>query len=115
MSAMRVIDGAVDQHIAGRQISDTLVEAWHIAALNTARRCSGPGETAPPPRLEAHGRREIRGRGGCPHALFRRGPGRSSGTVQGAQWPATPSADGWRPIFDHLAARFRVYAFDKLG
>jgi hypothetical protein len=31
---MRVIDGAVDQHIAGRQISDTLVEAWHIAALD---------------------------------------------------------------------------------
>jgi|307.fasta_scaffold1005405_1 hypothetical protein len=31
---MRVIDGAVDQHIADQQISDTLVEACHIAALD---------------------------------------------------------------------------------
>jgi hypothetical protein len=27
-------DGAVDQHIADRQISDALVEACHIAALD---------------------------------------------------------------------------------
>ncbi len=31
---MRVIHGAVDQHIADRQISDALVEACHIAALD---------------------------------------------------------------------------------
>src|SRR5690349_14301516 len=35
--------------------------------------------------------------------------------VHGGQWPSTASADTWAPIFDHLAAKFRVYAVDKLG
>ncbi len=46
---------------------------------------------------------------------FEGGQGEALVLVHGGQWPATASADGWRPIFDHLAARFRVYAFDKLG
>src|SRR5215510_7208573 len=35
--------------------------------------------------------------------------------VHGGQWPATASAGGWAPVFDHLAGNFHVYAFDKLG
>jgi pimeloyl-ACP methyl ester carboxylesterase len=46
---------------------------------------------------------------------FEGGEGEALILVHGGQWPATASADGWRPIFDHLAARFHVYAFDKLG
>jgi hypothetical protein len=45
---------------------------------------------------------------------FEGGQGEDLILVHGGQWPATASADGWRPIFDHLAARFSVYAFDKL-
>ncbi len=46
---------------------------------------------------------------------FEGGQGEALVLVHGGQWPASASADGWRPIFDHLAARFRVYSFDKLG
>lgn len=35
--------------------------------------------------------------------------------IHGGQWPATASADGFAAIFDRLAARYHVYAFDKLG
>lgn len=35
--------------------------------------------------------------------------------IHGGQWPATTSAEGFAAIFDLLADRFRVYAFDKLG
>ena len=46
---------------------------------------------------------------------FDGGTGEPLVLVHGGQWPSTASADGWAPIFDHLAARFHVYAFDKLG
>src|SRR5262249_54884013 len=46
---------------------------------------------------------------------FEGGQGQPLVLIHGGQWPATSSADGWSPIFDHLAQRFRVYAFDKLG
>jgi 2-hydroxy-6-oxonona-2,4-dienedioate hydrolase len=46
---------------------------------------------------------------------FDGGTGEALVLVHGGQWPATSSADGWAPIFDHLAANFHVYAFDKLG
>jgi 2-hydroxy-6-oxonona-2,4-dienedioate hydrolase len=46
---------------------------------------------------------------------FEAGQGQPLVLIHGGQWPATASADGWSPIFDHLAQRFHVYAFDKLG
>jgi 2-hydroxy-6-oxo-6-(2'-carboxyphenyl)-hexa-2,4-dienoate hydrolase len=46
---------------------------------------------------------------------FDGGSGEALVLVHGGQWPSTASADGWAPIFDHLAAHFHVYAFDKLG
>jgi 2-hydroxy-6-oxonona-2,4-dienedioate hydrolase len=46
---------------------------------------------------------------------FDGGTGEALVLVHGGQWPATSSADGWAPVFDHLAANFHVYAFDKLG
>lgn len=46
---------------------------------------------------------------------FDGGAGEALVLVHGGQWPATSSADGWAPVFDHLAAHFHVYAFDKLG
>lgn len=46
---------------------------------------------------------------------FEGGSGKALVLVHGGQWPASSSAEGWAPIFDHLAANFRVYAFDKLG
>jgi 2-hydroxy-6-oxonona-2,4-dienedioate hydrolase len=46
---------------------------------------------------------------------FEGGHGDALVLVHGGQWPAAASADDWRPIFDHLATHFRVYAFDKLG
>jgi len=46
---------------------------------------------------------------------FDGGTGEPLVLIHGGQWPATSSADGWAAIFDHLAANFHVYAFDKLG
>ena len=46
---------------------------------------------------------------------FEGGQGKALVLVHGGQWPATTSAETWAPIFDHLAAHFHVYAFDKLG
>ena len=46
---------------------------------------------------------------------FDAGDGEAMVLIHGGQWPATSSADGWAAIFDRLAARFHVYAFDKLG
>jgi 2-hydroxy-6-oxo-6-(2'-carboxyphenyl)-hexa-2,4-dienoate hydrolase len=46
---------------------------------------------------------------------FEGGQGQPLVLIHGGQWPATASADGWSPIFDHLAQRFHVYAFDKIG
>lgn len=46
---------------------------------------------------------------------FDGGSGEPLVLVHGGQWPATSSADTWAPIFDHLAAKFHVYAVDKLG
>jgi 2-hydroxy-6-oxonona-2,4-dienedioate hydrolase len=46
---------------------------------------------------------------------FEGGQGKQLVLVHGGQWPATSSAEGWAPIFDHLAVHFHVYAFDKLG
>src|SRR5690348_10724626 len=46
---------------------------------------------------------------------FEGGKGEALVLIHGGQWPATASADGWSPIFDHLARSFHVYAFDKLG
>src|SRR5687767_2395041 len=44
---------------------------------------------------------------------FDGGTGEPLVLVHGGQWPSTASADTWAPIFDHLAARFHVYAVDK--
>ena len=46
---------------------------------------------------------------------FDGGSGEPLVLVHGGQWPSTSSADTWAPIFDHLAAKFHVYAVDKLG
>ena len=46
---------------------------------------------------------------------FDAGSGEAMVLVHGGQWPATSSADGWSAVFDHLAAHYHVYAFDKLG
>ena len=35
--------------------------------------------------------------------------------VHGGHFGSTVSMNGWRPIFDHLASHFHVYALDKLG
>ena len=46
---------------------------------------------------------------------FDGGTGEAIVLVHGGQWPAVASARRWSAIFDHLAANFHVYAFDKLG
>jgi 2-hydroxy-6-oxonona-2,4-dienedioate hydrolase len=46
---------------------------------------------------------------------FDAGRGPALVLIHGGQWPATASADGFAAIFDHLAATYHVYAFDKLG
>ena len=46
---------------------------------------------------------------------YRAGKGEPMVLIHGGQWPAPSSADGWSSIFDHLAAHYEVYAFDKLG
>jgi 2-hydroxy-6-oxonona-2,4-dienedioate hydrolase len=53
--------------------------------------------------------------GGVRTRYFEAGQGQPLLLINGGQWPATSSADGWSPIFDHLAQTFHVYAFDKLG
>ena len=53
--------------------------------------------------------------GGIRTRYFEAGQGQPLVLIHGGQWPATASADGWAPIFDHLAQSFHVYAFDKLG
>ena len=53
--------------------------------------------------------------GGIRTRYFDAGQGQPLVLIHGGQWPATASADGWSPIFDHLAQNFHVYAFDKLG
>jgi len=53
--------------------------------------------------------------GGIRTRYFEAGQGKPLVLIHGGQWPATASADGWSPIFDHLAQNFHVYAFDKLG
>jgi 2-hydroxy-6-oxonona-2,4-dienedioate hydrolase len=53
--------------------------------------------------------------GGIHTRYFEGGTGEALVLVHGGQWPSSASADGWAPIFDHLAARFHVYALDKLG
>ena len=53
--------------------------------------------------------------GGIRTRYFEGGTGEPLVLVHGGQWPATASAGGFAPIFDHLAANFHVYAFDKLG
>ena len=46
---------------------------------------------------------------------FDGGTGEAVVLVHGGQWPSAASAGRWSAIFDHLAAHFHVYAFDKLG
>jgi 2-hydroxy-6-oxo-6-(2'-carboxyphenyl)-hexa-2,4-dienoate hydrolase len=46
---------------------------------------------------------------------FEAGAGEAMVLIHGGQWPATSSAESFSSIFDHLAARYHVYAFDKLG
>ncbi len=46
---------------------------------------------------------------------FEAGRGPVMVLIHGGQWPSTASADGYAAIFDHLAASYHVYAFDKLG
>jgi 2-hydroxy-6-oxonona-2,4-dienedioate hydrolase len=53
--------------------------------------------------------------GGIHTRYFDGGSGEPLVLIHGGQWPATSSADGWAPVFDHLAEHFHVYAFDKLG
>src|SRR3954470_19319454 len=53
--------------------------------------------------------------GGIRTRYFDGGTGEALVLIHGGQWPSTASADLWAPVFDHLAANFHVYAFDKLG
>jgi pimeloyl-ACP methyl ester carboxylesterase len=53
--------------------------------------------------------------GGIRTRYFDGGTGEALVLIHGGQWPALSSADLWAPVFDALAARFHVYAFDKLG
>jgi 2-hydroxy-6-oxonona-2,4-dienedioate hydrolase len=53
--------------------------------------------------------------GGIRTRYFDAGRGPALVLIHGGQWPATASADGFAAIFDHLAASYHVYAFDKLG
>jgi 2-hydroxy-6-oxonona-2,4-dienedioate hydrolase len=46
---------------------------------------------------------------------FEGGRGEAMVLVHGGHFGSTVSMNGWRPIFDHLAAHFHVYALDKLG
>jgi 2-hydroxy-6-oxonona-2,4-dienedioate hydrolase len=46
---------------------------------------------------------------------FEAGRGPTLVLIQGGQWPASASAEGFAPIFDRLAASYHVVAFDKLG
>ena len=46
---------------------------------------------------------------------FEGGKGTAMVLVHGSQFGRTGSAIGWIPIFPELAARFHVYAVDKLG
>ena len=46
---------------------------------------------------------------------FEGGSGEVMVLVHGGHFGSTVSMNGWRPIFDHLAAHFHVYALDKLG
>jgi 2-hydroxy-6-oxonona-2,4-dienedioate hydrolase len=53
--------------------------------------------------------------GGIRTRYFDGGTGEALVLIHGGQWPSTASANLWAPVFDHLAANFHVYAFDKLG
>jgi len=53
--------------------------------------------------------------GGIRTRYFDAGKGPTMVLIHGGQWPATTAAETWSAIFDHLADRFHVYAFDKLG
>ena len=46
---------------------------------------------------------------------FEGGSGEAMVLVHGGHFGSTVSMNGWRPIFDHLAGHFHVYAQDKLG
>lgn len=43
------------------------------------------------------------------------GSGEAMVLIHGGHFGSTVSMNGWRPIFDHLASHFHVYALDKLG
>ena len=46
---------------------------------------------------------------------FEGGSGEAMLLVHGGGFGSTSFANNWRPIFDHLASHFHVYALDKLG
>lgn len=46
---------------------------------------------------------------------FEGGSGEVMVLVHGGHFGSTVSMNGWRPIFDHLASHFHVFALDKLG
>ena len=48
-------------------------------------------------------------------SYFEGGSGEPMVLVHGGHFGSTVSANCWRPIFDHLASHFHVYAVDKLG
>jgi len=52
---------------------------------------------------------------GITTSYFEGGSGEAMVLVHGGGFGSTVSANGWRPIFDHLSAHFHVYAIDKLG
>jgi len=48
-------------------------------------------------------------------SYFEGGSGEALVLVHGGGFGSTSFANNWRPIFDHLASHFHVYALDKLG
>ena len=85
------------------------------AALPLLRGASARAETADALGSRLMGEEKFVTIDGIRTRYFAGGTGKPLVLVHGGQWPATSSADTWAPIFDLLAQRFRVYAFDKLG
>lgn len=94
-------------------LKSTAIAAISVPFVTTdhARAASSPGNAdsrsmGEPKYVEADGYRTR---------YFDGGDGPAVVMVHGGQWPAIASANRWAPIFDHLAANYHVYAFDKLG
>ena len=93
----------------------TVLQLLAAAPLVGTSPANAAANASPSREYPLDGTSQVHRREGQPHALFRRRFGEPLVLVHGGQWPSTASADTWAPIFDHLAAKFHVYAVDKLG